>query len=213
MDPQKTAWKNQAQSIIKGLEKRNMEGYYCETGEEAVAKAMSFVEDGACVAWGGSETLKVTGMMDRLKADAQRLKVIDRDLAKTPEEKREVYFKCSAADYYFMSANAITKDGVLVNIDGSGNRVACLVFGPRTVILLVGMNKVTVDVESAVQRARNVAAPPNVNRLGLKTPCAQTGFCGNCNSEGCICSDILITRHNRDLGRIKVILIGEAYGY
>jgi len=212
MEPQKQFYQNLSQKVIKGLEKRNFNGYYCETAEAAVEKAMAMLEDGASAAWGGSETLKQTGLIERLK-QADNLQVIDRDAAQTPEEKRQIYFKCSAADYYFMSSNAITQDGELVNVDGMGNRVACLIYGPANIIILAGMNKIVPDVRSGIERVRYTAAPPNANRLGLKTPCASAGYCMDCHVPDCICSDIVITRRSKEKGRIKVILIGEDSGY
>ncbi|MEG0590187.1 MAG: lactate utilization protein, partial [Lachnospiraceae bacterium] len=116
-------------------------------------------------------------------------------------------------DYFFMSSNAITIDGELVNIDGNGNRVACLIHGPKHVILIVGMNKVVSDVANGMTRIRNMATPANAARLGTKTPCQKTGCCGNCLSPDCMCCEVVITRKSRHEGRIKVILVGEELGY
>ena len=117
------------------------------------------------------------------------------------------------ADYFLMSTNAITMDGELVNIDGRSNRVSCLCWGPQNVIIIAGMNKVALDVESALKRVRNFAAPPNAVRLNKNTPCAQTGKCADCYSPDCICSQIVITRRSSTPNRIKVILVGEELGY
>jgi len=212
MNPQKESWELLAHHIIKEMGRRNMEGYYCSTSEEAVAKAMSLIPAGAVVAWGGSETLRETGMLERLKNSGQ-LQIIDRDTAADEEEKRELQLRSFGADYYFMSTNAITREGELINIDGAGNRVACLIYGPRAVIMLAGMNKVVKDVESGIERVRNISAPPNAKRLQLNTPCAKVGYCMDCHSEDCICSDMVITRHTRQKNRIKVILVGESLGY
>ena len=118
------------------------------------------------------------GLFDALKKTDCVL--IDRATATTPEESREIYSRTVMADFYFMSSNAVTLDGELVNIDGNGNRVACLITGPKNVIMIVGMNKITTDVSAAVTRVRNIAAPPNGVRLGLKTPCAKYGKCHAC---------------------------------
>lgn len=188
-----------------------MEGYYCATSAEAVEKALSLMPEGASVTWGGSMTLTECGLMDALKTANYEL--IDRDTAKTPEDSRLMYAKQVMADYYLMSSNAITIDGELVNIDGRANRVSCLCWGPQNVIIIAGMNKVCSDVESAVQRVRNFAAPPNCVRLNRNTPCTQTGKCGDCYSPDCICSQVLITRRSSTPNRIKVILVGEELGY
>lgn len=204
-------YETQAATIIRRLEKRGMEGYYCPSSEEAVKKALSFMEEGAAVSFGGSMTLSECGMMDALRSGSFRL--IDREQAKTPEEREDMYHQALSADYFFMSSNAITMDGQLVNVDGHGNRAAALIYGPKHVILMVGMNKVVRDAEEALVRVREKAAPPNAIRLNKNTPCAKTGSCADCLSEGCICAHTVITRFNQIPGRIKVILIGESLGY
>ena len=211
MSPKKIANQNLANTIIKNMAKKNMEGYYCATSAEAVEKALSLMPEGASVTWGGSMTLTECGLMDALKTANYEL--IDRDTAKTPEDSRLMYAKQVMADYYLMSSNAITIDGELVNIDGRANRVSCLCWGPQNVIIIAGMNKVCSDVENAVQRVRNFAAPPNCVRLNRNTPCTQTGKCGDCYSPDCICSQVLITRRSSTPNRIKVILVGEELGY
>ena len=211
MSPKEIANQNLANTIIKNMAKKNMEGYYCATSAEAVEKALSLMPEGASVTWGGSMTLTECGLMDALKTANYEL--IDRDTAKTPEDSRLMYAKQVMADYYLMSSNAITIDGELVNIDGRANRVSCLCWGPQNVIIIAGMNKVCSDVESAVQRVRNFAAPPNCVRLNRNTPCTHTGKCGDCYSPDCICSQVLITRRSSTPNRIKVILVGEELGY
>lgn len=211
MSPKEIANQNLANTIIKNMAKKNMEGYYCATSSEAVEKALSLMPEGASVTWGGSMTLTECGLMNALKTANYEL--IDRDTAKTPEDSRLMYAKQVMADYYLMSSNAITIDGALVNIDGRANRVSCLCWGPQNVIIIAGMNKVCSDVESAVQRVRNFAAPPNCVRLNRNTPCTQTGKCGDCYSPDCICSQVLITRRSSTPNRIKVILVGEELGY
>jgi hypothetical protein len=149
--------------------------------------------------------------MDAIKGANYEL--IDRADAKTPEEDRIMYSRQVMADFFLMSSNAITIDGELVNIDGRANRVSLLCWGPQNVIVIAGMNKIASDVESAIQRVRDAAAPPNTVRLNKNTPCAQTGRCGNCYSPDCICSQIVITRRSSTPKRIKVILVGEELGY
>ncbi|MDE7366778.1 MAG: lactate utilization protein [Lachnospiraceae bacterium] len=209
--PKTTFYAQQAATIIKNLEKRNMEGYYCPDAASAVEKALSLMPKASVISWGGSMTLSEIGLMDALKEKNYTL--IDRMTASTPEEKREIFAKAVMADYYLMSTNAITLDGQLVNIDGAGNRVACLIHGPEHVVILAGMNKVCPDVESAIKRVKNCATPPNTVRLGCKTPCAVTGVCADCLTPETICCQEVITRYSRIQGRIKVILIGEEFGY
>ena len=211
MTPKAIANQNLADTMIKNMAKRNMEGYYCATSAEAVEKVLSLMPEGASVTWGGSMTLTECGLMDALKT--ANYEIIDRDTAKTPEEARVMYAKQVMADYYLMSTNAITISGELVNIDGRANRVSCLCWGPQNVIIIAGMNKVCSDVESAIQRVRNFAAPPNCVRLNKNTPCAQTGKCGDCYSQESICSQFLVTRRSSTPNRIKVILVGEELGY
>ena len=211
MNFKKEAFKKTAQSIIKWLEKRNMEGYYFETAEEAVKAALEMMPAGSIVSWGGTATLTESGMMDALQAGDYQL--IDRATAKTPQEAREIFAKTVMADYYFMSTNAITTKGELVNIDGNANRVACLCHGPSHVMMLVGMNKVAADVESAVKRIRTYACPANATRLNRNTPCANAGVCGECLLDDCFCNEIVITRRSGHTGRIKVFLIGEELGF
>ena len=211
MSPKEIAKQNLANTIIKNMEKKNLEAYYCANSAEAVEKALSLMPEGASITWGGSESIKECGLMDAIQAANYEL--IDRTDAKTPEEDRIMYSRQVMADFFLMSSNAITIDGELVNIDGRANRVSLLCWGPQNVIVIAGMNKITSDVESAIQRVRDAAAPPNTVRLNKNTPCAQTGRCGNCYSPDCICSQIVITRRSSTPKRIKVILVGEELGY
>lgn len=205
------SYENQAKTIIKNLKKRNMIGYYCETGKEALDLVKSILPKGSLVTNGGSETLVETGIMDLLRSG--EYEYIDRKSAKTPEESRALYGRIVTADYYLMSTNAITKEGELINVDGVGNRVACLINGPEHVLIITGMNKVVTTVEDGIRRVRNIAAPPNSIRVGSKTPCSVTGFCSDCQSDDCICSQTVITRRSMKPGRITVILLGEEYGF
>lgn len=210
MTPKKISYSNTAASVLKELERRGFEGYYCEDSEEAVQQVLSLMKENTTAASGGSVTLAETGILDAVKNG--NYTYIDRMAAKTPEEKREVYGKTVMADYYLMSSNAITLDGQLVNIDGNGNRVSCLITGPKEVIVVAGMNKLVTTVEEGVHRVQNMAAPPNGVRLGLKTPCAMLGKCGSCFGPECMCSQIVITRMCKNK-RIKVILVGEELGF
>ena len=211
MSPKAIANQNLANTIIKNMAKKNMEGYYCATSAEAVEKALSLMPEGSSVTWGGSMSVIECGLMDAIQQ--KNYELIDRDVAKTPQEVREMYARQVMADYYLMSTNAITMNGELVNIDGRANRVSCLCWGPQNVIIIAGMNKVATDVEDAIKRARNIAAPANTVRLNRNTPCTQTGKCENCYSPDCICSQFVVTRRSGVPNRIKVILVGEELGY
>ena len=200
-----------AKEIIANLNKRNMEGYYCQDAKEATEKAISLMKKGASVAWGGSESIKECGLMDAVRNG--EYDIIDRMQAVTDEEKKAMYARIVTCDYFLMSTNAITLDGELVNIDGNGNRVAPLIHGPENVIIIAGMNKVTEDVDSAYKRIKTSACPPNAVRLGKQIPCGLTGVCKDCLSPECFCNQIVVTRRSGHTGRIKVILVGEELGY
>ncbi len=205
------AFAKQAETIIGNLQKRNMEGYFYETAEECTRAILDQMPKGSVISWGGSESVKESGLMDAIHNGDYEL--IDRAAAKDPEESRLLYSKTVLADYYLMSSNAVTLDGELINIDGNGNRVACLIQGPRHVILVVGMNKIVTDVESGIARVRNMASPANAIRLNRKIPCAATGTCHDCLSPECFCNQIVITRRSGHTGRIKVFLVAENLGY
>ena len=212
MNPKDAYYETCAASIRKHLEKRRMEGYYCTSSQEARDLALSFVKEGDVVSFGGSMTLAETGLLEELRRK-ERITLLDRSTASTPEEVQQIYEKAFTADAYFMSTNAITLSGELVNIDGNGNRAAALIWGPKQVIILAGMNKVCPTLEDAVRRARELAAPPNCIRLNKQTPCAYSGSCGDCYGDDCICSQTVITRRSQIPGRIKVILTRETLGY
>ncbi|MGN0155361.1 MAG: lactate utilization protein [Lachnospiraceae bacterium] len=210
-NPKKTFYENQANTIINKLKARKMEGYYCPDKESARAKVLELIgTEKKLVAYGGSMTLGETGIYDAVEAAGHDL--LRRENYVTPEEKEECYAKQINADVFLMSTNAITLDGELVNIDGAGSRLAFLIFGPKQVIILAGMNKVVTDVEDGIRRVRNFASPPNTVRLGCDTPCSKTGQCGNCLNDT-ICCQTVITRASRIPGRIKVVLVGEELGY
>ena len=211
MNAKEQYYENAAGTIIKNLEKRQMEGYYCRTSEEAVKKALELMPAGSSVGWGGSMTLTESGLMDAVKAGDYVIN--DRETAKTREEQKEMYAKILNSDFFLMSTNAITLDGQLVNIDGRGNRVSFLCYGPEHVLIVAGMNKVEADVDSAMKRVKKAVSPKNTVRLNKKTPCAVTGICGDCLSPDCICAQTVVTRFSIVPGRIKVILVGEELGY
>lgn len=211
MDNRQKAFAKACDGIIANLKKRNMEGYFYEDSASCVRAILDMIPEGSIISWGGSASVLESGMMDALKSGNYDL--IDRSLAKTPQEQREIYGRAVMSDYYFMSTNAITYEGELVNIDGNGNRVACLIHGPRHVIIIAGMNKVAATQEGAFERARTMACPPNAVRLDKKTPCAATGKCGDCLSPDCFCNQIVVTRRSGHTGRIKVFLVAEDLGF
>lgn len=211
MTHKQLAFQTTAESIIKNLEKRNMEGYFFEDSASCVKAITDMIEDGSVISWGGSESVKECGLMDALSKGNYTL--VDRLTAKSPEEARDLYVKAVLSDYYLMSTNAITFDGELINIDGNGNRVACLIHGPKNIIMVVGMNKLVSDVESGYERVCDIAAPANAKRLNKNTPCFHTGKCGDCFSPDCMCSQIVVTRRSGQKGRIKVFFIAEELGY
>lgn len=212
MEPKQSFYETQAKTIIGQLEKRRMEGIYCPTREDAVHTAMSLTAADTAVSFGGSMTLAETGILDALR-QRNDIRLIDRSLAKTPEEVKQAYRDSFSTHTYFMSTNAITLDGQLVNVDGNGNRVAALIYGPDQVIVVAGMNKVAADTDDAIRRVHHIASPPNCIRLHKHTPCAATGICAECLGDDCICSQTVITRRSGIVGRIKVLLVGEELGY
>lgn len=211
MTPKQKYYENVANTVIKNFAKRQIEGYYCPDSESAVKKALELMPQGASVAWGGSMTLAETGLMEAIKDGSYR--IIDRESCKTKEEERKLYGEICCADYFLMSTNAFTLDGELINVDGRGNRVSFLCYGPQNVIILAGMNKLVSDVESGIKRVHTWAAPPNALRLGRETSCGVTGVCTDCQSPDCMCSQTVITRRSFYPNRIKIILIGEELGY
>ena len=210
-NPRKEAFEITAQTLIKNLEKRGMQGYFCEDSQSAVELVKQFVSEGSSIGWGGTLTFEETGVKNALEEG--NYVMLDRTKVNGPAQMEEIVQRHLACDTFFMSTNAITTKGELVNIDGNCNRLACLLYGPKQVILLVGMNKVVRSIDDAVDRIQTLACPPNAIRLGYDTPCAKVGVCGNCHNDDCMCCNIVITRHNRLKGRIKVILIAEELGF
>lgn len=197
-----------AQKVIKGLESRNMSGYYAASKEAALEQALQLIPEGSSITMGGAMSVHELGLVDALKQGDYNF--IDRDEI---EDKRAAALAAYDADVFLSSANAITEDGVMVNIDGNSNRVSAIAHGPRKVVFVVGMNKVCDDLDGAMKRARNVAAPINAQRFGLSTPCAKTGACFDCKSPDTICCQFLITRFSRHEGRIHVILVNDDLGF
>lgn len=200
-----------AKRIIENLEKRDMQGFYVENKDKAREKALELIEKDSEIAFGGSQSLVEVGLIEALHNG--EYKVYDRAFAKSQEEVDKIYRKAFFCDYYLASTNAITLDGLLVNIDGAGNRVSAMTFGPKNVILIVGMNKVCQDEKSAIERIKNYASPINTIRLEKNTPCKIKGSCYNCLCEDTICCVTSIIRKSRIKDRIKVILVGEELGY
>ena len=197
-----------AQKVIKGLVSRNMTGYYASSAEEAKKIALELIPEGSTVTMGGGMSVHEIGLVDALKNG--NYDFLDRDKA---EDKRAAMLAAYDADFFLSSCNAITEDGVLINIDGNANRVSAIAQGPKKVLFIVGMNKVCSDVDGAMKRARNVAAPINAQRFGLSTPCAKTGACMDCKSPDTICCQFLMTRFSKHKDRIHVILVNDDLGF
>ena len=197
-----------AEKVIKGLKSRNMDGSYAASREEALQQALALIPEGSSVTMGGAMSAHEIGLVEALKNG--NYSFIDRDAY---TDKRAAMLAAYDADVFLSSVNAMTEDGILVNIDGNANRVSAIAQGPKKVLFIVGMNKVCDDVDGAVKRARNVAAPINAQRFGLSTPCTKTGSCMNCKSPDTICCQFLITRFSRHPGRIHVILVNDNLGF
>ena len=204
MNPQEIRQQKMAEKIIHNLKRRHFDAYYCHTAEEIIAQVRQLMEKGSSVTWGGSMSIRDIGLTDALKNGDYV--VYDRDEVKTAEDKLSIYRKAFEVDYYLSSVNAMTEDGVLVNIDGNGNRVAAITWGPK-------LNKVAADVESALQRARHTAAPINAMRFDIETPCQKDGMCHNCNSADSICNYIHFLRMSHPSQRHIVILTDLQLGY
>ncbi len=207
----KKAYEKLAEKVIKSLKERHFDAMYFSNIDEARNHVLSSIPKDKTVGFGGSLTLSETGILDALKSGGYCM--IDREKAKTPEERKMIQRKALSSDYFLMSANAISEDGVIVNMDGNGNRAAAMVYGPDRVIVICGMNKVAKTVEDAVSRVRNIASPINAQRFDISTPCKKTASCANCKCADSICANLVITRLSRPEGRIQVILIGEELGF
>jgi L-lactate utilization protein LutB len=197
-----------AQTVIKGLESRNMSGYYAASREEALQLALSLIPKGSSVTMGGAMSAHEIGLVEAVKGPDYCF--IDREAY---TDRRAAMLAAYDADVFLSSTNAMTEDGILVNIDGNANRVSAIAQGPKKVVIIAGMNKVCKDLDAAMKRARNVAAPINAQRFGLNTPCSKTGACMDCKSPDTICCQFLITRYSRHAGRIHVILVNGNLGF
>lgn len=196
-----------ASTVIKGLKSRNMTGHYADSKEEALKLALELIPEGSTIAMGGCTSAHEIGLINALENGNYHY--LDREKM----DAREGLMAAYDADIFLSSANALTDDGILVNIDGNSNRVSCIAQGPKKVIFIVGINKVSSDLDAAMKRARNVAAPANAQRFDIKTPCKETGKCFNCKSPDTICCQFLITRYSRHTDRIHVILVNENLGF
>lgn len=212
MSPLETRNEKLAATLMRHLRQRHYDAYYCHDGKELPGLIEKLIPAGSTVTWGGSDTIRSTGVTAMIK-NSGAYKVYDRDDAQSEEQKTAVYRKAFECDYYLASVNAISEDGVIVNIDGNGNRVAAITWGPKHVILIAGLNKVCQDVDAAIKRARSVAAPVNMARFGLNTPCTNDGTCHNCKSPDSICNYISVQRMSHPAGRHIVVLVGESLGY
>ena len=210
VEPIKKYYQKRGQILVKNLKSRHFDAWYCEDKASALEKALELIPEGSTVGWGGALSAQQIGLMDAVNAGNYR--AIDRDQCKTPEEKLQAAKESMFADVFLTGANALSLDGQMVNNDGTGNRVAAIIYGPGTVLVIAGMNKVMDTLDAAMTRARTVAAPMNKQRFPNQTPCELTGTCGDCKAEGCICNQIVITRHCRPAGRIKFIIVGEELG-
>ena len=197
--------------VAEALNKRYFEAYYCSDRAAALEKILELIPQDHVVSWGGAATVDELGVKEALRQRGQA--VIDRDTAKDAQERQQMLKQALTCDTFLMSSNAISADGQLVNIDGTGNRVAALCFGPTQVVVVAGMNKVAGDLDGAMRRAREVAAPMNAQRFPLKTPCVANGLCGDCKGPDSICAQIVTTRLCKPAGRIKVVLVGEDLGF
>ena len=211
MTPKEQRNERLAERMIKNLKRRNMEAFYCPTAKEAVKKVSELIANGSTVTWGGSMTIREMGIPQALK-ERKTLEVLDRDEVTDRTEVVKIYERAFTADVYLSSANAISEDGVIVNIDGNGNRVAAITWGPKKVIFVISLNKVAQTVEAALARARSTAAPINSARFDIKTPCQTDGVCHNCNSPESICNYVHFLR-NSPHGKHVVVLVGEDFGY
>ncbi len=205
--------KNRAlgQRVVKNLQKRFMDAYFVETVEEANALALSLMPEGSSVGWGGTMTVENMGLKDLLRE--RNYTIVDRDTAKTPEERNQLMIDCFSTDFFLASTNAMSESGVLFNIDGMGNRLAAMCFGPKNVIIICGMNKVAKDEDAALKRARNEASVINALRFPGDRPCTKAGTCLNCLAPDTICCQLLVTRMSKVPGRTKVILVNEDLGF
>lgn len=210
-DAKQKYYEKRGQILVRNLQQRHFDAHYCADKDAALQKALELIPEGASVGWGGALSATQIGLLEAVKAGPYR--AIDRDTAQSPQERVKLQKECLLSDVFVTGANALSLDGQMVNIDGMGNRVAAIVYGPESVLVIAGMNKVVDSLEDAVKRARTVAAPMNKQRFGGSTPCITTGSCADCRCEDSICNQILITRNCRPAGRIRFIIVGEELGF
>ena len=197
---------------IENLEKNNIKGYFVQNEEEACSKIKELIPEGSTVAVGGSMTLFEIGAIDLLRNG--KYNFLDRyEAGLTAEQMKEIHRKAFFADAYLTSSNAVTEEGELYNGDGTGNRVAAMIYGPDKVIVVVGFNKIVKDLNEAISRVENLAAPANTKRLSRRTPCTKTGYCMDCDSPERICNDYVLIKKQNTPGRIHVIIINKELGY
>ena len=209
--PKEMYYEKRGQILVKNLHSRHFDAWYCATAAQALEKALEVIPAGSSVGWGGAASAEEIGLIDAVRCGD--FQAIDRAKAATPQEREQLMMDCFRADYFLTGANGLSLDGEMVNIDGTGNRVGAIVYGPKNVLVIAGMNKVMDTLEDAINRARTVAAPINQQRFLKNTPCAVTGTCADCKSPECICNQIVITRNCRPAGRIKFIIVGEDLGF
>lgn len=196
----------------EALEKNNYEVYVVERVKDAAKKIEDIIEKGSKVSFGGSISILESGVLDILRNGQYDL--LDRyKEGLTNEDIGELFRESFFADYYITGTNALTENGELVNLDGNGNRVAAMIFGPKKVIVIAGINKITKDLDEAYVRVRNTAAPINAKRLDKKTPCSQLGRCIDCSSPERICNHMVVSYRQNTKGRGIVIIVKEEIGY
>ena len=208
--PKELYYEKRGNILVKNLKSRHFDAYYCATKEDALKKALELIPEGASVGWGGAMSCQQIGLVDAVNDGPYR--AMDRSKCASMEEREQMMLDHLRSDVYLTGANGMSLDGQMVNIDGTGNRVAAIIYGPKSVLVVAGMNKVMDTLDEAIRRARTVAAPANQQRFQLNNPCTVTGTCADCKSETCICNQIVITRHCRPVGRIKFIIVGEDLG-
>lgn len=197
--------------LVKKLQQRHFEAYFCSSSRDAIQQIIKLIPAGSTITWGGSATIRDMGLTSALHE--KNYIVYDRDLATSDEERQNIYTKAFSCDYYLSSVNAISEDGIIINIDGNGNRIAAITYGPKHVIFVIGLNKVVRDFDAAIMRTRSIASTTNAARFNVETPCQKDGVCHDCLSDECICNYIHILRNSHPSQRHIVVLVDEVLGY
>ena len=200
------------QRTMDNLKLNKMKPYYAENRDELLGIIRELVKNDKLITSGGSVTLKESGVIDLLNTEFGGA-YLDRSAGKDREEVEEIMRKAFVSDTFLASANAITENGELYNVDGNGNRVSAMIFGPKQVIIVAGVNKIVKDLDEAKKRVETIAAPKNTVRLEKATPCAKTGVCGHCHTDDRICCSYVSLAQQRVADRIKVIIVNENLGY